>query len=160
MTQNVDEPAYWNALFRREDPWSYCSEYEQQKYAHTLELLPEGTSHSVLEIGCAEGIFTAMLAERVGRLLAVDISGRALQRASARCQKFSNVDFAQHDLSGGIPEGRFDLIVCSEVLYYLRDRFALENCARQVAATLPIDGHLLMTHANMVTDDRSTTCRL
>jgi len=157
MTQIVDETAYWNALFRREDPWSYSSEYEQQKYAHTLELLPEGGSSAVLEIGCAEGMFTARIAERVDSLLAVDISERALQRAKQRCREFSHVDFRQHDLSSGLPEGRYDLIVCSEVLYYLRDRFALENLARQVVAALPIGGHLLMAHANMVTDDRSQT---
>ena len=60
---------YWNCLFRREDPWNYASAYEQKKYAHTLEMIPSGPQNSALEVGCAEGLFTAMLCPRVLYLL-------------------------------------------------------------------------------------------
>jgi peptidoglycan/xylan/chitin deacetylase (PgdA/CDA1 family)/SAM-dependent methyltransferase len=157
MPKTVEEQSYWDGIFSREDPWDYSSAYEQQKYRHTLEMIPERSSASVLELGCAEGLFTKMLSDKAGDILAVDISQRALDRATARCAGLKNVKFKQHDIAQGIPAGEFDLIICSEILYYLRDRYAVEALAGQVAEILPPGGHLLMTHANMVSDDKSQT---
>ena len=157
MSKTVDEQSYWDGIFSREDPWDYSNAYEQQKYRHTLEMIPERSSARVLELGCAEGVFTKMLSEKAGDILAVDISQRALERAAVRCSGLENVKFEQHDIAQGIPVEEFDLIICSEILYYLRDRFALEAFAGRVAKKLPPGGHLLMTHSNMVSDDKSQT---
>ena len=128
-----------------------------KKYRHTLDMMPDGSLSRVLELGCAEGLFTEMLSEKADDILAVDISDRALKRASARCAGFENVKFEQHDIAQGIHEGVFDLIICSELLYYLRDCYAVERFAGQVKEALPLGGYLLMTHANMVSDDKSQT---
>lgn len=157
MLKRVEEKDYWNSVFSREDPWDYSNAYEQQKYKHTLDMMPENPIDRVLEIGCAEGLFTKMLSKKVDDILAVDISERALERAFKRCSELGNVKFEQHDIAGGLPIGNFDLIICSEILYYLRDRHALEEFAGQVTQALPVGGHLLMTHANMVSDDKSQT---
>ena len=53
--------------------------------------------------------------------------------------------------------GLFDLIVCSEILYYVGNRFALAAVARKLADALKPGGHLLMAHANAVVDDASST---
>lgn len=148
---------YWNRTFTAPDPWDYGSDYEQTKYRHTLELLPEVRPRRAIELGCAEGVFTARLASRVGHLTAVDISDVALQRARDGWSDLGNVEFAQWDISSGIPGADYDLIVCSEILYYLRDAAAVVGFAAKCWAALEPGGHLLMTHANMVSDDRSTT---
>lgn len=153
----MEEQEYWNRVFSTPDPWNYESEYEQRKYRHTLELIPEGTLAKAIELGCAEGIFTAMLAERVDHLAAVDLSDNALARATDRCAEHAHVTFAVHDIVDGIPGADFDLIVCSEILYYLRDRSAVERFASQAHDALTPGGHVLMAHANMVSDDRSET---
>ncbi|MCK4822848.1 methyltransferase domain-containing protein, partial [bacterium] len=157
MSKSVEEKNYWDSVFSREDPWDYSNAYEQQKYRHTLDMIPEGSLSRVLELGCAEGLFTKMLSEKAGDILAVDISERALKRASVRCAGLENVKFEQHDISQGMQAGKYDLIICSEILYYLRDRYAVETFAGQVKEALPPDGYLLMTHANMVSDDKSQT---
>jgi len=157
MQKRVEEKDHWNKVFAREDPWDYSNAYEQQKYKHTLEMIPEGSRSRVLELGCAEGLFTEMLAEKVDDILAVDISERALERATNRCARLDNVRFKQHDIAQGIHAGEFDLIICSEILYYLRDRYAVEAFASQVKEALPPGGYVLMTHANMVSDDKSQT---
>lgn len=157
-TRDEDRIArHWNALFRREDPWNYASEYEQLKYRHTLELLPPGGIVRALELGCAEGRFSEMLAPRVTSLLAVDVADKALQRAGQRCADAGNVQFLQHDISRGLPAGEFDLIVCSEILYYLQDQVELAFVAAEMVNAIKPGGCLLMTHANMVSDDRSVT---
>ena len=157
MSKSVEEKSYWNALFSREDPWNYASAYEQQKYKHTLDLLPDESFARVLELGCAEGVFTKMLSVYAVDVMAVDISARSLVIAAIRCSGQKNVTCAKHDIAQGVNVGEFDLIVCSEILYYLRDRYALEAFAGQVRHALPLGGYLLMTHANMVSDDKSQT---
>jgi len=157
MQKRTEEKDYWDKVFAREDPWDYSNAYEQQKYKHTLEMIPEGSCARVLELGCAEGLFTELLAEKVDDILAVDISERALERATRRCARLENVRFKQHDIAQGLHAGEFDLIICSEILYYLRDRYAVEAFASQVKDALPPGGYVLMAHANMVSDDKSQT---
>ena len=146
----------WDKLFAIPDPWGYGSAYEQMKYEHTLELLPEGPIDRALELACAEGHFTAKLAPRVGQLVAADISQLALSRARQRCGEFRNVTFQRLNLRRDA-FGCFDLIVCSEVLYYLNDRFELRRLAARLAESINPGGHLLMTHANLVVDDNGAT---
>src|ERR1700748_2222413 len=76
---------WWERFFALPDPCAYESEYEVVKRAQTPAFLPAKMMADALELGCAEGHFTLRLAPHVGRLTAVDISGRALARAQARC---------------------------------------------------------------------------
>jgi peptidoglycan/xylan/chitin deacetylase (PgdA/CDA1 family)/SAM-dependent methyltransferase len=149
--------AKWESLFAVPDPWGYASTYEQTKYEHTLELLPEGPIHRALELACAEGHFTVQLAPHVETLMAADIAAKALERAAERCAGNAHVSFRQLDMrEDQLPAG-FDLIVCSEVLYYIGDGADLRRFARRLAAALAPGGHLLVTHANAVVDDPGET---
>lgn len=150
------EQKAWEKVFASPDPWSYGSGYEQTKYEHTLELLPDVPVASALELACAEGHFTVQLAPRVGQLIAADISERALARARQRCRNLQNITFRQMNLRRD-SFGRFDLIICSEVLYYLKDRSELQRLAARLAESLNPGGHLLMAHANLVVDDNHAT---
>ncbi|MDB5077377.1 MAG: glycosyl transferase family 2, partial [Chloroflexi bacterium] len=144
----------FEALFvAREDPWNYTSPYEQTKYEQTLSLLPSTPIRRALEIGCAEGHFTVQLAPQVQRLVAVDISQIALERAAERCKDLGNITYETLDLTNEPLPGRFDLIVCSEVLYYVGEVDALRAVAVKLAAALEPDGYLLMAHANLIVDE-------
>ena len=112
------DPGYFEALYASDpDPWQFAtSDYEREKYAATLAALPERRFARGFEIGCSIGVLTKQLAERCDDLLAVDVSEIALAQARERCP---GVSFAYMDLRSEWPEGRFDLILFSEVLYYL-----------------------------------------
>ena len=143
---------YWETLFSAEDPWLYENAYEQLKYLQTLAALPAGRIDQALELACAEGHFTVHLAGRVRHLIATDISSKALERAAARCADADNVHFERLDLlEGELPNG-LDLIVCSEVLYYLQDRAALAKLSAKIASALKPGGALVMTHADLLVD--------
>ena len=112
----------FESLFARgDDPWRYTSAYEQEKYERTLSLLPSEPAGCALELACAEGHFTAQLARRVGSLVAADISEIAFERAAIRCRDLGNVTFRRLDLVTDELPGPFDLLVVSEVLYYVGD---------------------------------------
>lgn len=147
-------PYFENLFASRTDPWSYTSAYEQRKYEQTLEILPPGRFGRALEIACAEGHFTVQLASRVDRLLATDISAVALERTRLRCAELGHVDFRRLDiLRDELPGGGFDLIVCSEVLYYTGTPAALHLAAEKFVRTLNFGGCLVTAHAHLQVDD-------
>ena len=138
---------YFEDVYRANpDPWNFAaSPYEAAKYAATLAALPRAFYPSAFEAGCSIGVLTAQLAARCGRLLSADISERALRAARERCAALDNVRFEQRTLPGEFPAGPFDLIVVSEVGYYL----ALPDLRkfRDVAVSqLAADGQLLLVH--------------
>ena len=67
------------------DPWSFeTSAYEARKRAVTLASLPHGRYRRAFEPGCSIGTLTEQLADRCDRLLAADVSERAVARNRAR----------------------------------------------------------------------------
>jgi SAM-dependent methyltransferase len=107
-------------VFRAEDPWHFAtSEYEQSRHRLTLELVPR--CDAALEVGCAEGIFTKMLATRVGRVTAMDLAPTAIARARERCRDLPSVSFVLADLVDAEFADRFGAIVATEVLGYLEE---------------------------------------
>lgn len=156
-SKNLEECERWDAIFLEPDPWNYLSPYEQEKYRHTLKLFPAERAQDALELGCAEGIFTEMMSDRADRVLATDISMVAIERARQRCARLSNISFKWCDISDSLPSGEFDLIVCSEILYYLQDRNALQDFARRLGPLLKPGGSVVAAHANAVSDDPTLT---
>ena len=149
---------YFEKIFaERIDPWKYTSPYEQKKYEQTLEMLPPGRIGRALELACAEGHFTVKLATRTDHLIAADISQTALDRATKRCSNMKNMRFAQLDLTKDPLPGRFELIVCSEVLYFVGGQEALKSVARKFSNALEPWGYFLTAHMNIARDDPDHT---
>lgn len=143
---------HFDAMFQKEDPWNYKSLYEQTKYDQTFSLLSRSYPR-VLEVGCAEGLFTERLAVIADNLLAIDISSVALSRASARLSGHPAVEFKEIDIFYEEIPGKYDLIVCSEILYYAPDKDALRSFLGRLIGALQPGGQLLMVHAKDVVDD-------
>ena len=103
-------------LYRSANPYGIdASAYEQQKYDRVLEALAGRRFGRVLEVGCGEGDLSERLSELTDDLLGVDISDAAVRRAAARVP---SATFETRTLPAAMPEGTFDLIVCTDVLYY------------------------------------------
>ena len=138
---------YFEELYRAsEDPWGLAtSEYERGKYDATLAALGDRHFPTALEIGCSIGTLTERLAPRCGTLLAVDCAPTAVARARRRVAPLANVTVARRSIPEEMPEGRFDLIVCSEVLYYW-DRDLLSATWPRLIDALEPGGSLLAVH--------------
>ena len=111
----------------------------------TLDLCGHGPFDRALEIGCAEGLFTSLLAPRSRTLLAVDISTRAVRRARARLAHCPNVVVLASALPARYPAGPFDLIVASDVLYYWTTA-DLRSAAGRIADSLAPGGRFVAIH--------------
>jgi LmbE family N-acetylglucosaminyl deacetylase len=136
---------YFEAIHdRRADPWGFESRwYEQRKRDVTLASLPDESYGRGLEIGCSIGVLTDRLAARVDDLLAVDVSGSAVERARARLGDRARVE--QADVLAAFPPGTFDMVVLSEVGYYF-GREGLSRVLDSIEASLAPDGVLLACH--------------
>ena len=112
---------------RSEDPWSFAkSDYERDKYAHTRAALNGDRFERGLEVGCSIGVFTEQLAGVCRELVGIDVSDTALARARRRLREHPRMTLARMTFPEEMPDGPWDLVVCSEVLYYLDDAaFAL-----------------------------------
>ncbi|TPW77516.1 bifunctional PIG-L family deacetylase/class I SAM-dependent methyltransferase [Schumannella soli] len=131
---------------RKRDPWGFETRwYERRKRALTLAMLTAPRYGRVLELGCALGTLTRELAERADAVLATDIAPEAVARALETVAGHPHVEVIEHDLAEGLPAGRFDLIVLSEIGYYL-DAASLTSVAVQLSDALSDDGELLLCH--------------
>lgn len=134
------------------DPWQFAtSEYEQRKYEATVSALSRARYGSALEIGCSIGVLTRLLAVRCETLVSTEPIERALDQARARCADLGNVNFLQGQAPAEWPDGSFDLIVLSEVVYYLT-REQVAALASEVERTLAPDGQVLLVHWVRETD--------
>lgn len=139
-------PAYFEAIYAEDDPFGYRSRwYEARKRALLLAALPQAQVDAAWELGCSNGELTAALAPRCGQLLATDLDARAVALARARTASLRNVRVERMQHPAQWPEGRFDLIVFSEVGYYF-DAGDLDEVARRLRGTLSSNGVLVACH--------------
>jgi SAM-dependent methyltransferase len=128
------------------DPWDFeTSVYEQEKYERTLAALGDRHYGRAFEAGCSIGVFTALLAERCDELLAVDIAQAAVDAAGERLAPFAHVRVERRTLPAEWPAGPFDLVVCSELLYYW-DRTTLDEALGVITASMAPGGRLVAVH--------------
>lgn len=128
------------------DPWNFeSSQYEREKYLASLAALPLERYHRAFEVGGSIGVLTRMLADRCDRLLSIDVSSLAQGRAQARCADQPQVEFQIMQFPGETPNQTFDLIVLSEVGYYLSEKDLLIARDWIVNALRP-GGNLLLVH--------------
>ncbi len=152
-----DEDFFQELFDDQPDPWGYTSAYEQTKYEQTLDMIPDQPIQNAIELGCAEGHFSVQLAPRVKQLLCTDISDTALDRAAKRCSEFDNIKFQRLDITSDPIPGKFDLMICSEVLYYAGNRKNLRVIAQKMVDALNPQGRLIMAHGNLVVDEPNRT---
>lgn len=140
-------PAYFDALYARTaDPWGFStSEYERRKYDATLAALPPRRFRSALEVGCSIGVLTHRLAAQCDRLLGIDVAAVALARARETCANDPQVRLRRMRVPAEWPEGRFDLVLFSEVLYFLSPE-DVRGTARAALASRTEDGVFLLVH--------------
>jgi SAM-dependent methyltransferase len=148
VRERLDREYFEKLYAESRDPWSFeTSEYESKKYERTLDVLAHRQQiyHRALEVGCSIGVFTAMLASLCDELLAVDVSERAVAAARERLAGLPNVRVELRRLPEETPEGPFDLVVASEVLYYW-PRDVMLAALRRFERILSPGGALLAVH--------------
>lgn len=147
MDLSAESRSRFDALFAAsDDPWHFKERwYEARKRAMTLACLPRARYASGYEPGCANGELSAALAGRCDRLLISDGASAAVALAQQRTAALPNVRAVQAWVPDEWPETRFDLIVISELAYYL-EASALAALGTKARASLEAGGDIVACH--------------
>jgi len=99
-----------------DDPWHFrTSQYELEKFKHTLAAMPDTFYRCILEIGCGNGELARHLATRCQFYMGIEAVNKAIR--AARVAVPSGM-FYECYLPGNLPHIDPELIVLSEVLYF------------------------------------------
>ncbi|HEV3359640.1 MAG TPA: bifunctional PIG-L family deacetylase/class I SAM-dependent methyltransferase [Pseudonocardiaceae bacterium] len=129
-----------------DDPWRVSDRwYERRKSAVLLASLPREQYGVAVEPACGIGVLTRSLAARCDEVLAFDPAPNAVRRAHIRTLDLLNVSVRTGALPQDLPSGPVDLVVFSEILYYLGEGQLRDTIDRAVAALRP-DGQLVAVH--------------
>ena len=121
------------------------SRYEQIKIAKGIKKIRGQKFSNVLEIGCGAGHHTGFLLQLSDRVLCIDNSSVALKRAREKISDERAI-FKQLDIATDNLDEKFDLIFCSEVLYYLNSD-QLHTAHAKIINWLKTGGILVLIHA-------------
>ena len=100
-----------------DDPWDFrSSPYEQSKFEATLAALPRARYASALELGCGNGELARRIASRCDAYLGLDAVETAIAAARAA---LPSGRFVRAFLPCDLPDRPHDLILLSEILYFL-----------------------------------------
>ena len=112
---------YFAAMYAgAEDPWGFRSRwYEQRKREVTMAALTRPRYRRAFEPGCSIGVLTAALADRCDEVVAADVDECAVTTARGELAKHGHVQVERMSVPRHWPDGMFDLVVISEVAYYL-----------------------------------------
>lgn len=141
--------AVFDRLYQaHEDPWRYrTSPYEARKRALTLAVLPRDRYGTVVEAGASIGELTARLAERAERVVGLEASPVAVERAAGRLAETPHAEVHRAVLPRQWPAGLqdVDLVVASEIGYFLQPE-ELDGLVDAATASLRPGGELLLCH--------------
>lgn len=94
-----------------------------KELAHVVAAVPLPPTAEVLDVGCGDGFYLRLLADRLrrgGRVIGLDSNAAFLEKAKARLAKANvepTVEFICGNLFDALPTDRFDLVWCAQSLY-------------------------------------------
>ncbi|KRE28196.1 SAM-dependent methyltransferase [Mycobacterium sp. Soil538] len=143
-----------------DDPWSLGTRwYEQRKYAITTAVLPYRRYRHAFEPGCSVGVLTELLAQRCDRITSTDVSVAALDAAHRRlsaARVADRVRLVRGSFDEPWPNGPFDLVVLSELCYYLPPDALRQVLGREVPRLAP-SATVVAAHWRHAVDDYPMT---
>lgn len=127
------------------DPWGTRTRwYEERKRGVLLAALTRPRYGRALEVGCSVGTLTAALAERCDQVLALDGAQAAIEEARTHVTA-PHVTFRTGPAPDAVPAETFDLVVLSEVGYFLTP-MELAATLHRAEQALADDGELVLCH--------------
>ncbi len=146
--------AAFEAAYAQGDPWASADpayRYQHRKYKTLLSLLPAGRRfHHALDLGSGVGHMSRMLTGHADQVLGLDIAQGAVDAAARMGAQTPGLQFMQADVMD-LPrdlDGRFDLVVLADTLYYLRPMSdaLLKRLATRTASLLAPGGICLLAN--------------
>ena len=160
MSARLPDDFFDRMYAEAEDPWSLATRwYEERKYAITMAVLPYRRYRHAFEPGCSVGVLTERLLQRCDRVTAIDVSVKALDATHRRlgaARLADRVALQRGSIDSPWPSGPFDLVVLSEVCYYLQPQTLRAVLEREIPR-LPRPATVVTAHWRHAVADYPTT---
>ena len=169
--------SYFDELYNdNTDPWQYQTRwYEERKRNTCLALLPQPHYERAIELGCGNGVLSELLAHRCQDLISIDGNHQAVKLAKERLAALPHARVIQGIIpdklfslkelleqrkplseNTSINQPPFDLIVISEILYYLSSS-DIDVVINWALHNLALNGTLLCCHWRYAIDGFAMT---
>jgi len=117
MADNPDILSY-NETRYAQSRYTLESVAEKERIDLCVSLIRAGSPTRVLDVGCGDGIISAVLKKETGAfLVGMDASSAALEKAAKVCDEVHRVEFGTGALP--LPDGAVDAIFAGEVIEHL-----------------------------------------
>ena len=123
LSRYSSKKLFFELIYFFKNPWNLNSREEVYRYEYLNNFLIKKNKNkiysNILEIGCGEGIHTSYLTNIANKITSLDISKVAIEKAKKKHIK--NVEFHNCIIEKYITKEKYDLIIASEVIYYIKD---------------------------------------
>jgi 2-polyprenyl-3-methyl-5-hydroxy-6-metoxy-1,4-benzoquinol methylase len=130
------------------DPWNYATAAGERHLAAAEGLIAlaghDRRLRTAVDVACGEGWLAARACTHSERVLAVDVSPVALERASARLEATDGAEVRRWDLFEDQPLGRFDLVLATGILEMFRNPVLIRKARRRILGMVDAGGYMLV----------------
>lgn len=143
MDTNEYNKKFYSKIFGREADKYY--KIQGKKIEIVISLLEKRDKCKILDIGCADGFISSVIAEETGAdMYGIDISRTSISKAKKRGinAKVVNIDREKIPFVGS----SFDAIFCGDVLEHVYDT---ESVLRDINRILKKDGYIIVSVPNI-----------
>ncbi|MDH6576089.1 class I SAM-dependent methyltransferase [Kitasatospora sp. MAP5-34] len=108
----------------------------------------------VLDMGCGDGLYARMVAQRgAEHVVGMDSSGEMIRLAEvAEAEQPLGIQYHVHDMATMPTLGSFDLVIAVNVLHYADSRATLDDMCKRISSNLAPGGRLLAYVGNAECD--------
>jgi len=114
-------------------------EYFKRSSDNLIRLIEKVPHATILEVGCSDGAFTKKLKKISRRVVGIDVSKSEIARAKKNVKDVKFITTSLEKYAKQNRKRKFDVIVCSEVLYYILKKedalSALQKLGRHVVTS-------------------------
>src|SRR5581483_4466402 len=128
--------------------WDFDDPVERERYVHVLDAVKAHREKPILralEVGCAAGVFTSMLALCAASVVATDVSPVACNQTRQRIATLPHVTVQALDVLRDKPPGQFDAVFAMDTLELLKGPWNVAKAARKLCEALQPGGLLALT---------------
>lgn len=108
-----------------------------------FDLLPKDKNSNVLDVGCGNGYWAKILAQKYKNVVAIDSSKKLIKIATKK-RSFANIEYRIVDIEEHLPfeDNSFNLIFSNMVLQYIKN---IQNVVEELYRILNGKGSLLLS---------------
>jgi len=130
-------------MYRRRSQWDWAEEFQDERNAVLLGLLPDRPGGRALDLGCGTGVMLERLGTRYPRVVGLDLSQEMLEGFDlSHLRPGLTVALLRGDMSAlPLRADSFDAVVCRSALHHMEDEAAV---LAEIARILRPDGRLVL----------------